>query len=150
MKIKLIRASSIITLYNGIYALFYGLFIIIFNKVIISEYFRKIPVIWKVFEESFPFGARLYTSLLLMNAFFLISLGICIIYLSYFILKRKDKLAWAVLFLIGIVGWASWFVINLIMGSWLITILSFIGWASFVIGMVIPLKYYLGKSYPNL
>lgn len=28
--------------------------------------------------------------------------------------------------------------------------LSFIGWISFVAGMVIPIKYYIKKEYPEL
>jgi len=83
------------------------------------------------------------------NAFFLISFGILIIYLSYFILKRKDKLAWAVLFFAGIFSWASLFIINFMKGSWFMIVASFIGWASFVIGMILPVRYYLRKEYPE-
>lgn len=112
----------------------------------LSEYFGKIPLNWRIFAENFPKRAGLHVSFLLMQAFLLISFGIFIVYLSYFILKRKDKLAWVILFLGGIVGWAGLFLINVIIGSWMIRIFSFIGWVSFVIGMTIPIKYYIQKG----
>lgn len=149
MRIKLIRLGSLITLYNGIYAMIYGALLIIFNEVILSEYFIKTSVRWDIFAKSFPYRAKLYSSLLLTHAFFLISLGVFIIYLSYFILKKKDKLAWVVLFSAGIISWASLFIINVMMGSWIIRVSSFIGWVSFAIGMVIPLKYYIQKGMPD-
>ncbi len=85
----------------------------------------------------------IYTGLLL------VSFGIFIIYLSVFIIKRKDKLAWVALFSGGIVGWAGLFVVNIIAKNWLVAILSFIGWASFVAGMLIPINYYLQKELPE-
>jgi len=150
MRLREIRLGSIITLYNGIYAIVYGLLILIFNKIILSQYFFRTaysPTLkWNIFAESFPYRAKLYSTLLLTNAFFLISLGVFIAYLSYFILKRKDKLAWVILFTGGIISWASLFIINLMVGSWLIRLLSFVGWISFIVGMVIPIKYYLSKK----
>ncbi len=147
MRVKLIRLGSLITFCNGIYAIIHGLLILMFNKLIVAEYFRKIPVRWTVFLESFPYRAKIYFYLLAINSFLLISFGIFIIYLSYFILRRKDKLAWVILFLGGIIGWASLFIINIILGSWLEIILSFVGWGSFIVGMIIPIKYYLQKKY---
>ncbi len=149
MKASLIRLGSKITLYNGIYAIAYGVFIVIFGKLLLSEYFRKIPLNWNIFSENFPERAGLHFSLLLVQAFFLISIGIFTIYLSYIILKRKDKLAWVVLFSGGIISWASFFIINALIGSWIIRALSFVGWVSFVIGMVIPIKYYVSKELPR-
>jgi hypothetical protein len=146
MKVKLIKSGSIITLYNGIYAVVYGLLLIIFHKIVLSEYFRKIPLNWEIFAENFPKRASLHVSFLLIQAFLLISFGIFIAYLSYFILKRKDKLAWVILFLGGIISWAGLFIVNVLTGSWIIMVFSFIGWASFVIGMTIPIKYYIQKG----
>ena len=149
MKLRLIRTGALITLYNGIYAIFYGILIFVFKNIILTEYFSKVPVPWHIFSRSFPKRADLYYSLLITNAFFLIVFGIFIIYMSYFILKRKDKLAWVVLFFAGIFGWASLFIINFMKGSWFMTIASFIGWGSFVIGMILPIGYYLRKEYPG-
>jgi len=147
MKIKLIRWGSLMTMYNGIYAIFYGILTLSFSKVILSEYFNSSPVPWRLFASSFPYRANLYYSLLLTSSFFMISLGIFIIYISYFVLKRKDKLAWVILFSGGILSWASLFIISWITGSWIIRVLSFVGWVSFIIGMALPLKYYLKKDY---
>jgi len=149
MRTKLIGLGSLITLYNGIYAVAYGLLMIIFGKIVLSEYFRKIPLNWRIFAENFPERAGLHFSLLLIQAFFLISLGVFIVYLSYFILKKRDKLAWVVLFSGGIISWASFFIINVLIGSPVIMIFSFIGWVSFVVGMIIPLKYYIQKELPR-
>ena len=125
----------------------YGILTLIFSKMIIAEYFRKNPIPWSLFTVNFQYPAKLYYSLILSHGFLLISLGIFIIYLSYFILKRKDKLAWLVLFSSGVISWASLFIIHVAIGSLIITILSFIGWVSFIIGMLIPIRYYLGKEY---
>ncbi len=139
-----------ICLYNGIYAIVYGILMLIFSRMIIAEYFRKNPIPWSLFTVNFNYPAKLYYSLMFTHGFLLISLGIFIIYLSYFILKRKDKLAWIVLFSGGIISWASLFIVHIIMGSLIITILSFIGWVSFIIGVVIPVNYYLKKRYHEL
>jgi len=149
MNIKTIRFGALLTLYNGIYAIIYGVLMLIFGKIIIAEYFRKNPIPWSLFTVNFQYPAKLYYSLILSHGFLLISLGIFIIYLSYFILKRKDKLAWAVLFSSGVISWASLFIIHVIIGSLIITVLSFIGWVSFIIGMIIPIKYYIRKEYPG-
>ena len=150
MKTRLIRLGSLITLYNGIYAIVYGILILIFSKIIIAEYFRKNPIPWSLFTVNFQYPAKLYYSLMFTDAFLLISLGIFIIYLSYFILKRKDKLSWIILFLAGIISWGGLFIVHIIMGSLIITILSFIGWVSFAVGMIIPIKYYIYKEYTGL
>ena len=150
MKVRLIRLGSLVTLYNGIYALIYGVFLIAFNKVLLSEYFRNVPVRWVVFARSFPYRAKLYSLSIIAEGFLLLSIGIFIVYLSYFILKRKDKLAWVILFLSGIIGWASLFLINLLLINWVLIILCSIGWVSFIIGMLIPIKYYLQKGYKSL
>ena len=147
MKTKLIRFGSLMTLYNGIYAIIYGVLTLIFSKMIIAEYFRKNPISWSSFTVNFQYPAQFYYSLMLTHAFLLISLGIFIIYLSYYILKRKDKLAWLVLSSSGVISWASLFLIHVTIGSLIITILSFVGLASFIAGILLPIKYYLQKSY---
>jgi len=149
MKVKLIRYGSLISLYNGIYAIAYGVLIFLFSKVFIAEYFRNAPVRWFFFSKTFPYNAKLYSYLLIINAFFIISLGIFIIYLSYFILKRKDKLAWVILFTAGILSWAGLFIMNILLKNWVLMALSFIGWVSFAVGMVLPINYYIRKEYPE-
>jgi len=77
----------------------------------------------------------------------MISMGIIVIYMSYFILKRKEKMTWVVLFLAGIIGWAGLLMASILIKNPTLIVLSAIGWISFVIGMVLPIKYYLEKGY---
>lgn len=149
MRIKLIRFGSIITLYNGIYAIGVGLFVIFFSKFLTEKYFEPFPEIWEILVRKWLSDISQYFLILISVGFMLISFGIFITYLSVFIIKRKDKLAWVVLFLGGILGWASLFILNIIGKNLLMIALSFIGWISFVIGMVLPIKYYLKKELPK-
>jgi hypothetical protein len=68
-------------------------------------------------------------------------------YLSDFIIKRKDKMTWVVLFLSGIINWGGLVVISFLFKNTALIILSLIGWISFVFGMVLPIRYYLEKNY---
>jgi len=146
MKLKLIKLGSVITLYNGIYAIFLGFFFIFFSKALISGYFESFPAVWEILVKKWISDFSQYFLILISTGFLLISFGIFIICLSVFIIKRKDKLAWAILFLGGLIGWAGLFIINIIAKNLNMFILSFIGWVSFVLGMVIPIKYYLQKK----
>ena len=68
-------------------------------------------------------------------------------YLSDFIIKRKDKMTWVILFMSGLIAWGGLFIISVLFKNWILITLSFIGWIDFVVGMVLPIKYYLQKSY---
>jgi hypothetical protein len=149
MKLKLIRMGSLITLYNGIYAIILGFFMVIFSKFLIKKYFEPFPEVWEILVKKWIKDLSQYHLILIYTGFLLVSFGIFIIYLSIFIIKRKDNLAWAVLFFGGILGWASLFIVNIIANNFIMIVLSFIGWVSFVIGVVIPIKYYLQKGYPR-
>ncbi len=149
MKLKLIRWGSLITLYNGIYAITLGLFMTIFSKFLIKKYFEPFPEIWEILVKKWISDLSQYHLILIYTGFLLVSFGIFVIYLSIFIMKRKDNLAWAVLFFGGILGWASIFVVNILAKNLIMSLLGFIGWISFIIGMVIPIKYYLQKGYPR-
>ena len=78
---------------------------------------------------------------------FFISIGIFIIYLSDFIYKRKEKMTWVVLFLGGITVWGGILIMSILFKNIYLIILSFIGWLSFVFGMLLPIKYYIEKPY---
>ena len=91
----------------------------------------------------------MYHLILIYTGFLLISFGVFIIYLSVVILKKRDKLAWVVLFIGGISGWAGLFVVNILAKNLIIIVLSSIGLISFIIGMVIPIKYYIRKEIPS-
>jgi hypothetical protein len=149
MRLKLIRLGSLITLYNGIYAIILGFFMVIFSKFLIKKYFEPFPEIWEILVKKWLSDISQYHLILIYAGLLLVSFGIFVIYLSVFIIKRKDNLAWAVLFFGGIVGWASIFIVNIIAKNFIMIILSFIGWASFVTGILIPIKYYLQKGYPK-
>jgi hypothetical protein len=149
MRIKLIKLGSKITLFNGIYAILLGIFFIVFNKFLILKYFESFPEVWEILVRKWLTDFSRYFWIIVYTGFLLISFGIFIIYLSAFIIKRKDKLAWVALFLGGLSGWLGLFIANLLAKNWVIVILSFIGWLSFVVGMLIPIKYYLQKELPN-
>jgi len=149
MRIKLIKLGSKITLYNGIYSILLGFFFIIFNKFLILRYFKSFPEVWEILVRKWLSDISGYFWIIVYTGFLLISFGIFIVYLSLFIIKRKDKLAWVALFLGGISGWAGLFIVNILAKNWIVVILSFIGWVSFVIGMLIPIKYYLQKELPT-
>lgn len=146
MKIKLIRLGSIMTLINGIYAVLLGLFFVFYSKFLISKYFERFPEVWNILVEKWISDISQYFLILMYTGFLLISFGIFIIYLSYFILKKRDKLAWVILFSGGIIGWAGLFIVNILTKNWIVTVLSFIGWVSFAIGMIVPFKYYIRKE----
>tara|TARA_Y100000310_G_scaffold285110_1_gene308325 strand:+ start:1441 stop:1887 length:447 start_codon:yes stop_codon:yes gene_type:complete len=146
MKVKLIKIGSILTLINGIYAILLGLFFIFFSKFLISKYFERFPEVWDILVEKWISDISQYFLILVYVGFLLISFGIFIIYLSTFLLKTRDKLAWVILFTSGIIGWAGLFIVNILAKNLMMIILSSIGWISLVIGMTIPLRYYIRKE----
>lgn len=149
MKLRLIKLGSLITFYNGIYAIVFGIFMIFFSQFLIEKYFKSFPEVWEILVKKWVSDISQYFLILIYSGFLLISFGIFIVYLSIFITKRKDKLAWVVLFSGGILGWASLFIVNILTKNIVMIFLSFVGWISFVLGMVIPIKYYLQKELPK-
>ena len=147
MNIRRVKLGAKITLYNGIYMIFLGVFLIIFVKFNMKNNFNAISIIWKTFIKYNPTIAQLLFLFNTSIGILLISMGIIIIYLSYFIIKRKDKMTWVVLFLSGITSWAGLLVISILIKNFIIIGLIFVGWLSFVMGMLIPIKYYIEKSY---
>lgn len=149
MRIRLIRLGSIVTLINGVYAILLGLFFVIYSKFLISAYFEEFPEVWEILVRKWISDISQYYLILIYTGFLLISFGVFVIYLSFLILKKRDKLAWVILFSGGIFGWAGLFIVNILAKNLIITILSFVGWVSFVLGMLIPIKYYVKKELPN-
>ncbi|MFA5174534.1 MAG: hypothetical protein WC438_05115 [Candidatus Pacearchaeota archaeon] len=147
MNIQRVKQGARITLYNGIYMIVLGAIYIAFVKYIMKSNFQAIDSIWKLFEKYNPKLANLFLYYNVIIGIFLISLGIIIIYVSYFIYKRKDKASWVILFLSGIIGWAGLLVVSILIKNPLLITLSGIGWATFILGMVLPIKYYLEKGY---
>jgi hypothetical protein len=147
MNIQRVKQGARITLYNGIYMIFLGVFLIVFVKYNMKNNFIAISIIWKVFVKYNPGIAKLFFLFNTTIGILLISMGIIIIYLSYFIIKRKDKMTWVVLFFSGITAWIGLLVISILIGNIIIMGLIFVGWCSFVVGILIPVKYYMHKTY---
>jgi len=145
--VKSIRLGSKITLFNGIYAILLGVFYLSLFPWIMKEKFNAIDKIWSIFNKYNPEISGLYLKISILSSVFIIALGICIIYLSYFILKRKDKTAWIILFVVGIILWPCLLLVDIFDKNIFFIVLSFIGWLSFIIGMLIPIKYYVQKGY---
>lgn len=142
-----IKRGSRITYFNGIYAVFLGLYYIIFYSWIMRVDFRRINAVWSVFSNYNPALAVLYIKFIILTGLLIIASGIAIIYLSSYILKKKDKAAWVVLFILGIIFWPSILTIELLNKNYLNAGLAFFGWLTFIIGMIIPIRYYFEREY---
>ena len=147
MNIKRVKQGAKITFGNGIYMILLGVFLIIFAKFNMKNNFDAVSLIWRIFVKYNTKIAKLFFLFNTTIGILLISMGIVIIYLSYFIIKRKEKMAWVILFLSGITAWAGLLVISILIKNLLIIGLIFAGWASFIIGMLLPIRYYIEKSY---
>jgi len=147
MNIQRVKQGARITLYNGIYMILFGLFQIFFAEYNMENNFQAIKSIWRLFVKYNP---KIYKLFILSNisiGILLISIGVFILYLSYFIIKRKDKMAWVILFISGIVSWVGLLIISILFKNLLLIVLSLVGWVMFVFGMLLPIRYYLEKSY---
>lgn len=149
MNIQRVKQGASITFYNGMYMIFLGIFFIFFTNFNMKNNFNgaKIGLPWGFFSTYNADVAYLFLLFNIIIGLFLIASGICIMYLSDFIYKRKEKFTWVVLFLSGIIVWAGLLTIFILMKNIILMILIFIGWASFVFGMLIPIQYYLEKEY---
>jgi hypothetical protein len=56
-------------------------------------------------------------------------------------------MTWVTLFISGIIAWGGLLLISILFKNQILIILSIVGWFSFVIGMLLPIKYYLEKNY---
>ena len=147
MNIKRVKQGARITFYNGIYMILFGGFYIGFIKFNMTQSFNAISELWGFFTKFNPEISTLFLLFNTLIGFFLISTGITVIYLSDFIMKRKEKMTWVILFLSGIISWGGLFIISFLFKNQILIALSFIGWLSFIIGMLLPIKYYMEKSY---
>jgi len=147
MNIKRVKQGAKITLYNGIYMILLGIFYMFSIGINMKYNFEAISLIWQLFIKYNESITHLFTLLGIITGILLISNGIFLIYLSYFIIKRKEKTPWVILFIAGIISWAGLLTLSILIGNPLLIALMFIGWISFTIGMLIPIKYYLEKSY---
>jgi len=147
MNIQQVKKGANITLYNGIYMILFGIVYSFLIKYNMNYNFGAVEELWGFFAKYNPKIAYLFFLFNVLIVIFLISNGIILIYLSDFIKKRKEKMTWVILFLSGIISWGGLLVISILFKNPLLIGLSFIGWFSFIAGMVIPIKYYAEKAY---
>ena len=150
MNIQRVKQGARITLYNGIYMIILGLYYIFFIKTNMKITFDSIYLLWGFFTRYNGNVAYFFFLFNILIGVLLISQGILIIYLSDFIIKRKEKMTWTMLFLSGIITWAVLLVISILLNNWLLSILTGVGWLTFLLGMVLPIKYYLEKNYREI
>jgi hypothetical protein len=144
-----INQGSRITLANGVYAIILGLINLVLLIPLLKFNFKQIDVVWEIFSRYNPELSRMFLGLVIFKALLIVSAGIIIFYLSNFILKKKDKAAWVILFVVGLLLWATMLTLDILSKNIYSIVLSLIGWLSFIIGMLIPIKYYLRKEYPD-
>ena len=147
MNIQRVKQGARITYANGVYMMLLGLFIILFDNMNMKADFNSINQLWGFFSKFNPEIANIFILFHILIGILLFSSGIMILYLSDYILKRKEKMTWIILFIIGITNWVTLLIISLILGNILLIILTAIGWLTFILGMLLPIKYYLEKSY---
>ncbi len=147
MNIQRVKQGAKITFYNGIYMILFGLVYIFISDYNMRVNFRSISELWGFFLRYNHNISYLFILFNILIGILMISNGIFIIYLSDFIMKRKEKITWVILFLSGIISWVGILIINILFKNWSLIALSAIGWISFVIGMIIPIRYYLEKNY---
>lgn len=147
--IENIKFGSKITLFNGIYVILLGIYYALFSDLIMTDNFRAFDSFWSFFTRYNSKIGLLFTKNFILMGLFMIAIGICIIYFSMQISKKKEKIDWVILFIIGILFWSGLFIIELFNINLYTIILSFIGWLSFIIGMIIPIRYYIEKPYDS-
>lgn len=147
MNIQRVKQGARISLYNGVYMILLGIYLVFFIKVNMIITFESIYLLWGFFNRYTHNVAHIISLFNILTGILLISEGILIVYLSDFIIKRKEKMAWTMMFLSGVIAWAALLVISILFQNWLLIILAFIGWISFIIGMVLPIRYYIEKNY---
>ena len=147
MNIQRVKQGAKITYYNGIYMILFGIVYIFLSDYNMRVNFRSITELWGFFLRYSHNISNLFIFFNILIGILMISNGIFITYLSDFIIKRKEKITWVILFISGIVSWVGILIINMLFKNWSLIALSAIGWLSFIIGMIIPIRYYLEKSY---
>ena len=150
MNIQRVKQGARITWVNGIYMILFGIFYTIFIKFNMKQNFSAINELWGFFAKFNPEITSLFYLFNILIGLFLISTGISIIHFSDFIIKRKDKMTWVILFVSGLIAWGGLLIISCFFKNYILIALSGIGWISFVIGMLLPINYYLEKVIESI
>ena len=143
-----IKLGSRITLFNGIYATLLGIFYLGFFNFILKTNFKAIDTVWQVFAKYNPEVNSLFIRLMLLKGAFIIAIAVLLIYLSMSLYRKKEKQTWVALFIVGIIFWPSLLTFEILDKNLYTIIAVFLGWLSFIIGMLIPAKYFI-KSEPG-
>ncbi|MFA5258881.1 MAG: hypothetical protein WC979_05935 [Candidatus Pacearchaeota archaeon] len=147
MNIQRVKQGAKITFYTGVYMIVLGIFFIFFIDLNMRYAFSSTTKLWGFFLKYNWDVSYLFYLFNILTGILLISNGITISYLSDFIMKRKEKITWVMLFIIGITSWAGLLTVSVLFQSIILIALSFIGWLVFIIGMLIPISYYIEKPY---
>lgn len=143
--IENIKLGALITKINGLYAILLGIAYIAFFEIMMQGIFKTIGDSWGFFDRYNPIISFLIHKQVILIGLLVIAMGICIVYLSSDISRRKEKMPWIVLFVVGIIFWSSFLTIEIFNKNWYAAIPAAIGWFSFIVGMLIPIKYYIEK-----
>lgn len=147
MNIKRVKQGAYITYYNGIYMIVLGIFYVAMMRYNMKSNFNQINQLWGFFSRYNPEIANMFFLFNVLIGVSLISSGITTMYLSDFIIKRKEKITWVILFLSGIINWGGLLTVSILFKNFILITLAFIGWFFFIFGMILPIKYYLEKGY---
>ena len=102
-----IKQGAWLTLINGIYTILFGVVYMALMSFILKINFRHIEIVWQVFQKYNPDVNSMIVRLVILKGIFIIVIGIVIVYLSNYILKKKEKMAWVILFILGIIFWPA-------------------------------------------
>ena len=144
-----IKRGSKITLFNGIYTIILAIVYLSTLRIIAKMNFKVINVVWQVFDKYNPTITFLFIKLMILKSIFMLIFGIIIIAFSIYLMRRKDKTAWVILFFTGLLFWASLLTLDIMDKNPYTITASFIGWLMFIIGMLIPIRYYLEREYTD-
>jgi len=147
MNIQRVKQGANITYYNGVYMIFLGLYNIFFTGFNMKSNFEAISQLWGFFAKYNSPIAKMFYFYSIVLGVMLVSEGVVIMYLSDYIFKRKEKMTWVVLFLSGIISWAGLLTVSFLFKNYLLIGFTFFGWITFIIGMLMPIRYYLEKNY---
>ena len=147
MNIQRVKQGARITYANGLYMMLLGLFLIFFDNMNMKINFIQINELWGFFSKFNPEIANILILFHILIGTLLFSSGIIVLYLSDYIIKRKEKMTWVMLFLFGIINWVALLIISILLKNTILIVLTSIGWAIFCLGMLLPIYYYLQKSY---
>lgn len=147
MNIQRVKQGARITYANGLYMMLLGLFLIFFDNMNMKINFIQINELWGFFSKFNPEIANILILFHILIGTLLFSSGIIVLYLSDYIIKRKEKMTWVMLFLFGIINWVALLIISILLKNTILIVLTSIGWAIFCLGMLLPINYYLQKSY---